>query len=111
CVILIPLLLAMMLAPIGAQLIQLAISRKREFLADADGALLTRYPDGLASALAKIVSYEPPMQRASTTTAHLFISNPFGSHPAGQWLANLFSTHPPIPDRIAATQGSNVERA
>ena len=96
---------AMILAPIAAQLIQLAISRKREFLADADGALLTRYPDALASALAKIGSYEAPMQRASTTTAHLFISNPFGAHPAGQWIAKLFSTHPPIEERIAALQG------
>ena len=93
---------AMILAPIAAQLIQLAISRKREFLADADGALLTRYPDGLASALAKIGSYEAPMQRASTTTAHLFISNPFGAHAAGKYVAKLFATHPPIEERIEA---------
>lgn len=103
--VLIAVVAAMILAPIAAQLIQLAISRKREFLADADGALLTRYPDGLASALAKIGSYEAPMQRASTTTAHLFISNPFGAHPAGQWLQNIFSTHPPIEQRIAALTG------
>ena len=102
-------LCAMILAPIAAQLIQLAISRKREFLADADGALLTRYPEGLASALMKIGKYEAPMQRASTTTAHLFISNPFGSHPAGAWIQNLFSTHPPIPQRIAALQGMHSE--
>ncbi|MBI5470386.1 M48 family metalloprotease [Candidatus Kaiserbacteria bacterium] len=101
-------ILAMILAPIAAQLIQLAISRKREFLADADGALLTRYPEGLASALQKLGSYEAPMLRASTTTAHLFISNPFGAHPAGEWLANLFSTHPPIPDRVAALTEMNV---
>ncbi len=106
--ILIAVILSMILAPIAAQLIQLAISRKREFLADADGALLTRYPEGLASALAKLGSYEAPMQRASTTTAHLFISNPFGAHPAGQWLQKLFSTHPPIPERIAALKGLNV---
>jgi heat shock protein HtpX len=106
--ILIAMLLAAILAPLAAQLIQLAISRKREFLADADGALLTRYPEGLASALAKIGAYEAPMQRASTTTAHLFISNPFGAHPAGQWLQKLFSTHPPIPERIAALEGMNV---
>jgi len=106
--VLVAIILAVILAPIAAQLIQLAISRKREFLADAAGALLTRYPEGLASALEKIGQYGAPMQRASTTTAHLFISNPFGSHPAGQWLANLFSTHPPIPDRIAALEGMNV---
>lgn len=95
-------ILAMILAPIAAQLIQLAISRKREFLADASGVLLTRYPEGLASALEKIGSYAAPMRRASTTTAHLFISNPFGAHPAGQYVARLFSTHPPIEERIAA---------
>ena len=99
---------AIVLAPIAAQLIQLAISRKREFLADTDGALLTRYPEGLESALQKLGSYEAPMQRASTTTAHLFISNPFGAHPGGQWLSSLFSTHPPILDRIAALEGMNV---
>lgn len=100
--------LAMILAPIAAQLIQLAISRKREFLADASGALLTRYPEGLESALQKLGSYEAPMQRASTTTAHLFITNPFGAHPAGQFIQKLFSTHPPIPDRIAALEGLDV---
>jgi heat shock protein HtpX len=107
-IVLIAIVLAVILAPIAAQLIQLAISRKREFLADADGALLTRYPEGLESALRKLGAYEAPMQRASTTTAHLFITNPFGAHPAGQWLQKLFSTHPPIPDRIAALEGMNV---
>lgn len=95
-------LFAMILAPIAAQLIQLAISRKREFLADASGALLTRYPEGLASALEKIGSYQAPMRRASTATAHLFISNPFGAHAMGRHVANLFSTHPPIQARVAA---------
>ncbi len=98
---------AMILAPIAAQLIQLAISRKREFLADASGALLTRYPEGLASALEKIGAYEAPMERASTTTAHLFISNPFGAHPAGQYIAKLFSTHPPIEERVEALMGES----
>ncbi len=98
-------LAAMILAPVAAQLIQMAISRKREFLADASGALLTRYPEGLASALEKIGSYQEPMQRASTVTAHLFISNPFGAHPAGNYIANIFSTHPPIHARIAALMG------
>lgn len=99
---------ALILAPIAAQLIQLAISRKREYLADTDGALLTRYPDGLASALQKLGSYADPMQNASASTAHLFISNPFGSHPAGHFIANLFATHPPMADRIAALQGMKV---
>lgn len=91
-----------LLAPIASQLIQLAISRRREFLADASGALLTRYPEGLASALAKISSYEAPMRRASHATAHLFISNPFGAHDMGRFVAKLFSTHPPAQERIAA---------
>jgi heat shock protein HtpX len=99
---------AIILAPIAAQLIQLAISRRREFLADASGALLTRYPEGLESALQKLGSYEAPMKSASTTTAHLYIANPFGAHPAGAWMQKLFSTHPPIPDRIAALEGMNV---
>jgi heat shock protein HtpX len=101
-------ILAMILAPIAAQLIQLAISRKREFLADASGALLTRYPEGLESALQKLGNYQAPMINASTTTAHLFISNPFGAHPAGMWVQKLFSTHPPIEDRIKALEGLNV---
>ena len=89
------------LSPIIATLIQLAISRKREFLADASGALLTRYPEGLASALKKISSYSQPMQRASNATAHLFISNPFGGK-AMNGIAKLFMTHPPTEERIAA---------
>lgn len=99
---------AIILAPIAAQLIQMAVSRRREFLADASGALLTRYPDGLASALQKISSYEAPMQRASNATAHLFISNPFGAHPAGRFIAKMFSTHPPVEERIAALKGMRV---
>lgn len=95
-------IVAIVLAPIAAQLIQLAISRKREFLADASGALLTRYPDGLASALQKISSYSAPMQKASHATAHLFISNPFGAKDAGKFVGKLFATHPPVEDRIAA---------
>src|SRR3984957_13722228 len=101
-------IVAIILAPIAAQLIELAISRKREFLADASGALLTRYPEGLESALRKIGSYQAPMLNASTTTAHMFIANPFGAHPAGKWIQNLFSTHPPIPQRIAALEGLDV---
>ena len=101
-------ILAIILAPLAAQLIELAISRRREFLADASGALLTRYPEGLEGALQKLGSYQAPMLRASTTTAHLFITNHFGAHPSGQWLQKLFSTHPPIPDRIAALEGLKV---
>ena len=93
---------AIILAPVAAQLIQMAISRKREFLADASGALLTRYPDALASALTKISSYAAPMKKANHATAHLFISNPFGSHEAGRFVGKLFSTHPPLEERIAA---------
>jgi len=92
------------LSPIIAQLIQLAISRRRESLADTDGALLTRYPEGLASALEKIQAYDQPMQTASNATAHLYISNPFGPH-AYKGLAKLFMTHPPTEERIAALRG------
>ncbi len=94
------------LAPIFASLIQLAISRKREFLADASGALLTRYPEGLASALQKIGGYPTPLQRANNATAHLYISNPFGPSASGNFITKLFSTHPPMPERIKALIGS-----
>lgn len=92
-------LISMIIAPLIAQIIQLAISRKREFLADANGALLTRYPEGLARALEKI-SLSSPLQRASNATAHLYIANPFGQK--ATWLTKLFSTHPPIEERIKA---------
>lgn len=91
------------LAPIAAQLIQLAISRKREYLADASAALLTRYPEGLASALEKISGIHLPMKKASHATAHLFISDPYGGESKrsiGQKINNLFATHPPADDRI-----------
>ena len=90
-------------APIAVVIIQLAISRKREYLADADGALLTRYPEGLASALAKIRDYSAPMKNANEATAHLFIANPFGK--TGKAISNLFATHPPIDKRIAILRG------
>lgn len=93
-------LIAIIISPIVATLIQLAISRKREFLADASGALLTRYPEGLASALQKIGQYGKPMEHASTATAHLYIANPFGTK--GQSITKLFATHPPIEERISA---------
>ena len=99
---------ALILAPFAAQLMQFAISRRREFLADSSGALLTRYPEGLASALEKISSYKAPLKRANHATAHLFISNPFGAAEAGRFLGKLFSTHPPIPERLAALRGMEV---
>lgn len=92
-------IVAIILAPIIANLVKLAVSRRREYLADASGALLTRYPEGLARALEKISSYEAPLQHAHSATAHLFISNPFGK---GGWAAGLTSTHPPVEKRVAA---------
>ena len=88
------------IAPIIASLIQLAVSRKRELLADASGALLTRYPEGLASALEKISKDPRPLKTASNATAHLFIVNPFKDKGFSGWVSNLFSTHPPIEERI-----------
>lgn len=84
------------LSPIVAMLIQLAISRRREFLADASGALLTRYPEGLASALEKISKDENQLRRATNATAHLYIASPF----KGKNITSLFMTHPPISERI-----------
>jgi len=93
-------ILALIIGPLVATLIQLAISRKRELLADASGALLTRYPDGLANALEKIAGYPQPLKNANSATAHLFIANPFKKQNKGSWLVNLFSTHPPVEERI-----------
>lgn len=95
------------LAPIAATLMQLAISRKREYLADATGALLTRYPEGLASALEKISGYGEPMRSASDATAHLFISNPFGRKVG--IMHSLFSTHPPIQKRVAILRNMQID--
>jgi heat shock protein HtpX len=92
------------LAPIAAMLIQLAISRKREFLADASGALLTRYPEGLAIALEKISADPTPMTHVNRATAHLFIANPF----RGKKVSNLFQTHPPIAERVKRLRGIDV---
>ncbi|MBI2052173.1 MAG: M48 family metallopeptidase [Candidatus Sungbacteria bacterium] len=106
------------LAPIFASLIHLAISRKREFLADASAVLLTRYPEGLVSALKKISAYGRPIGTATNATAHLFFENPFGADADGDgipdhkqktpWLAKIFSTHPPIQERIKALQEARV---
>ncbi|MFH0814649.1 MAG: M48 family metallopeptidase [Candidatus Falkowbacteria bacterium] len=93
-------IILIILSPIIGQLIQLAISRKREFLADASGALLTRYPEGLARALEKISQYKQPMQRFSNATAHLFFASPYFS--SKRILSSLFSTHPPIEQRVKA---------
>lgn len=94
-------LLFLILSPLIGQLIQLAISRRREYLADASGALLTRYPEGLARALEKISKESQPVARASTATAHLWISNPYGEKRSFfKGLQNAFSTHPPVQDRI-----------
>ncbi|MCJ7510494.1 MAG: M48 family metallopeptidase [Dehalococcoidia bacterium] len=91
-------LLAVILTPIVAQLIRFAISRQREFLADASGALLTRYPEGLARALEKISADPDPLEVANKATAHLYINNPLREHQS--FLNNLFSTHPPVEERI-----------
>lgn len=96
------------LAPLSAQLMHLAISRKREFLADASGALLTRYPEGLASALEKISRSAIPMSVASSTTAHLWLDDPFKGPEKVHWLHKLFMSHPPAPERIAALRGMQV---
>lgn len=95
------------LAPIGAKLIQLALSRQREYLADASGALMTRFPDGLARALEKISQDTDPLDHMNKATSHLYIADPThadlgdGQRRAGSWIQRLFSTHPPIQDRIA----------
>lgn len=97
------------LAPIFAMLIQLAISRKREFLADASGALLTRYPEGLASALEKISDAGIPSTTATNATSSLYISSPLQGGGPG-FFATLFMTHPPVEERIANLRGMNVAR-
>lgn len=99
-ILLVVLILALVLSPIAATLIQFAVSRRREYLADASGALLTRNPEGLASALEKISRYSQGVHSATTSTAHLFISNPLPREKAVNWLQNLFSTHPPVEERI-----------
>ncbi len=108
-------LIGAVLAPLAAMLIRLAVSRRREFLADASGALLTRYPEGLANALRKIAQDPRPLANAHTATAHLFFENPFKADVAtpGQirkipWLVKIFMTHPPIEDRIRALQQMSV---
>ena len=98
-------ILLSIIAPFFAMLIQLAISRKREFLGDADGALLTRYPEGLANALRKISADQEPLEVANRATAHLYIANPF----KGRNVSKMFMTHPPIEERVAALMDMPVE--
>ena len=103
-------IVGIVLAPLAAKLIELAVSRRREYLADASSALLTRHPEGLASALEKIGGYAAPMRGASLATAHLFIGDPFGAKQEkgsgrSSWIERMFSTHPPIADRVKALLG------
>lgn len=104
-------LLLSILAPIFAYLMQFAISRKREFAADADGALLTRYPEGLARALEKISQDREPLEAANRATAHLYIASPF-KEDAGRkvsWLTKMFMTHPPVEERVKALRGLEIK--
>lgn len=98
-------LVAAILAPIAATLVRLAVSRKREYLADTSGALLTRYPEGLASALEKIAQDQMPLPRATNATAHLYLANPFRGRSAHSWFSKMFMTHPPLADRIRILRG------
>ena len=100
---------AAILAPMAATIVRLAISRKREFLADADGALLTRYPEGLASALEKISQDQTPMKIKNDATANLFIEEPYKGKQKTNWLIKLFMTHPPAEERIKALRGMDVK--
>lgn len=106
-------IIAIVLAPLAATIIQLAVSRKREFLADASGALLTRYPEGLASALQKISQFHQPLKNANNATAHMYIVNPMGlngdtnedEEEKVSWFTKIFMTHPPVNERIKALIG------
>jgi heat shock protein HtpX len=102
-------LLAILLAPLAASLIRLAISRKREFLADSTGALITRYPEGLARALEKISADEAPLKGATNSNAHLFIASPFRGKQKRRFTSKLFMTHPPVEERIRALRDMKVE--
>ncbi len=96
-----------LLAPVAASLLRLAISRKRELLADASGALLTRNPEGLASALIKIAQDPRELQAANHATAHLFFANPFKGNAAASFMTKLFMTHPPVEERVRALREMN----
>lgn len=101
-------LAAAILAPIAASLIQLSISRKREFLADASGALLTRYPEGLASALEKISADGSSLKTANNSNSHLFIASPLKGEMKKSWISKLFLTHPPVEERVANLRGMKI---
>lgn len=101
-------ILLMILAPIFAQLLQFAISRKREFKADADGALLTRYPEGLAMALVKISNDREELEVANRATAHLYIASPFKGREKAGFFSKLFMTHPPVGERVAALRDLKI---
>lgn len=101
-------IVAAVLAPIAATIIQLSISRKREFLADASGALLTRYPEGLASALEKIATDSSQLRTANSSNAHLFISSPFRGKTGKSWFNKLFMTHPSVEERVANLRGMKI---
>jgi heat shock protein HtpX len=103
-------IVGIILAPIAAQMMQMAVSRRREYLADATGALMTRYPEGLASALEKISGHAQPMRRASHATAHLFISDPYSTGPRSlsQKIGGLFQTHPPMAERVKRLREMSV---
>jgi len=102
-------IVAAILAPIAAKAIKMAISRKREYLADASGALLTRYPEGLARALEKISKDEHKLEAANYSTAHLYISSPFKGKETKSWFTKLFMSHPPVEERIKALKGMEVD--
>ena len=89
------------LSPIIARLMHLAISRQREYLADASAAMITRYPKGLVSALQKISADHEPLEVANKATAHMYIENPLRNEKGMKWMNKLFSTHPPMKERIA----------
>lgn len=101
-------IVAAVLAPIAATILQLTISRKREFLVDATGALLTRYPEGLAKALEKISNDPEPLKVVNSSTAHIFIASPFRDKKSKNWLEKLFSTHPPVEERIKTLREMNI---
>jgi heat shock protein HtpX len=99
-----------LLAPLLATLMQLAVSRRREYLADASGALLTRYPEGLASALEKLAQDHTPMAQANHATAHLWLDDPYqGKEKKVSWISKMFMTHPPIEDRVRILRGMKVD--
>lgn len=101
-ILIVAMIAAAILAPVVAMLVQMAVSRRREYLADSSGVLITRYPEGLASALEKLRDHARPMKRQNTATAHLFLANPL----SGKSLNRLFSTHPPLEDRVQKLRAS-----